>query len=131
MNSEACTNHVIANPQASARAVTSLVDETMIYFAMRACDEADNCSPFSYAQARTRDRAPSAVSLSLVGQQPNRQQLQVQFTAPGDDADVRHTAEYFFYVSSQTITANTIGDGNDTRISSAAPLAAGECCFSP
>ena len=121
-----CTSHEIQDPLVSSRTLTSLSDEAMIYFALRACDEASNCSPFSYAQARTRDVAPDALTISLVEGSRSTNSFQIQFTAPGDDGDTGTAEEYFIYVSSNSITAETLGDGDDVRVTNTTPLAAGQ-----
>ncbi|MBT6488252.1 MAG: hypothetical protein HOK97_00705, partial [Deltaproteobacteria bacterium] len=121
-----CTAHDIVDPLASSRTVTSLTDEAMIYFALRACDEASNCSPFSYTQARTRDVAPDALNISLVPQSRSTNGFQIEFTAPGDDGDTGTAQEYFVYVSANSMTAETLGDADDVRVANTQPLSAGQ-----
>ena len=121
-----CTPHNITDPLASSRTITALADEAVIYFALRACDEASNCSPFTYTQARTRDVAPNALNFNLVEESRTTSSFQIQFTAPGDDADTGTAQEYFVYVSTSPITAGTLGDDDDVRVSDTTPLEGGQ-----
>lgn len=120
-----CTTHSLSNAQATSSTVSNLAHEALTYFAIRACDEALNCSSFSYAQARTRDKAPSAMTLALVAASRTTTGFQIQFVAPGDDDDTGTPADYFIYVSASPIGAQDIGDANDTRVFSPPPAVAG------
>ncbi len=93
----------VGAPQApgthEAATISGLPAESLIYVALETIDAAGNVSPLSnVASARTRDEAPAAITdLAVIGGSGRAAQqatMILQWTAPGDDANVGTATSY-------------------------------------